>query len=55
LSPCSSIDLIVVLLGWFFEQDRAVHFWHADELLRSELPPALERFQQALRDTIAHG
>ena len=36
-APRASIDLLVLLLGWFYEQDRAVHFWHMDELLRHEL------------------
>jgi hypothetical protein len=48
-SARSSIDLLVLLLGWFYEQDRALHFWHLDELLRSELGPTLQRFEAEVR------
>ena len=48
LRPEACIDLLVLLLGWFFEQDRARHFWHLDELLRSTLRPLIQRFHRAL-------
>jgi hypothetical protein len=46
--PAACIDLLVLLLGWFYEQDRGLYFWHLDELLRDELAPTLARFQRAL-------
>jgi hypothetical protein len=46
--PRASIDLIVLLLGWFYEQDRELHFWHLDELMRAELAPTLLRLERAL-------
>ncbi|MEO0813070.1 MAG: hypothetical protein AAFY60_09425, partial [Myxococcota bacterium] len=47
--PEACLDLLVVALGWFFERDRDVLFWHLDELLRDELPPLLDRLGRALR------
>ena len=47
--PRASIDLLVLALGWFYEQDRSVNFWHLDELLRRELGTTAERFQTELR------
>jgi hypothetical protein len=46
--PRASIDLLVLVLGWFYEQDRRLHFWHLDELLRAELRPTFDRFERAL-------
>jgi hypothetical protein len=47
-SPRASIDLLVLLLAWFYEQDREVNFWHLDELLRHELGTTMARFQAQL-------
>lgn len=47
--PEACLDLLVMVLGWFFERDREVLFWHLDELLRDELPPLLTRLGNALR------
>jgi hypothetical protein len=46
--PRACIDLLVLLLGWFYEQDRELFFWHLDELLREELLPTLLRFERNL-------
>jgi hypothetical protein len=46
--PRACIDLLVLLLGWFYEQDREIFFWHLDELLREELLPTLLRFERNL-------
>ena len=48
-NPRGSIDLLVLLLGWCYEQDRSVNFWHLDELVRHELGPTMARFQGELR------
>lgn len=55
LCPRGSIDLLVLLLAWFYEQDRSVNFWHLDELLRHELGPTTERFQRELRAVVGRG
>jgi hypothetical protein len=47
--PESCIDLLVVALAWFFEQERDAYIWHLDELLRGALGPSFERFGEALR------
>ncbi len=47
--PEACLDLLVMVLGWFFERDRDVLFWHLDELLRDELPPLLAKLGAALR------
>jgi hypothetical protein len=39
--PAACIDLIAVLVGWFYDQDPAMHVWHLDELVARELWPAL--------------
>jgi hypothetical protein len=51
--PRACIDLIVLLLGWFYEQDRELHFWHLDELMRAELAPTLLRLERALESAVA--
>ncbi|HWM87146.1 MAG TPA: hypothetical protein VNO33_14940 [Kofleriaceae bacterium] len=40
-SPAACIDLIAVLVGWFYDQDPELHIWHLDELVARELWPAL--------------
>jgi hypothetical protein len=49
--PSACLDLLVLLLGTFYEQDRRLFFWHLDELLRDELGPTLARFEAALNET----
>ncbi len=46
--PVACIDLLVLLLGWFYEQERRLHVWHLDELLNKELWGTLQRLEQAL-------
>jgi hypothetical protein len=46
--PRASLDLLVLLLGWIYEQDRDLHFWHLDELLRQELTPTLLQLERNL-------
>jgi len=48
-SPRASVDLLVLLLAWCYEQDRSVNFWHLDELVRHELGATMARFQTELR------
>lgn len=50
--PRACIDLLVLVLGWFYEQDRELHFWHLDELLRTELAPTLHAFERQLKEGI---
>jgi hypothetical protein len=47
--PRASVDLLVLFLGWCYEQDRSVNFWHLDELVRHELGETMARFQGELR------
>ena len=49
LHPESSIDLICLLLAWFYEQGRAEHLWRLADLLRDGLAPNLARFGAELR------
>ena len=51
-SPRASVDLLVLLLAWCYEQDRSVNFWHLDELLRHELGATMTRFQTELRGVL---
>ncbi|MEM6533732.1 MAG: hypothetical protein AAF654_14005 [Myxococcota bacterium] len=46
--PSACLDLLVLTLGWFFERDREVLFWHLDELIRDELPALMDRLEDAL-------
>ncbi|MEO1482450.1 MAG: hypothetical protein AAFU77_10125 [Myxococcota bacterium] len=46
--PAACLDLLVLALGWFFERDREVLFWHLDELVRDELPSLMDRLESAL-------
>ena len=39
--PAACIDLLAVLVGWFYDQDPGLHIWHLDELVARELWPAL--------------
>jgi hypothetical protein len=47
--PEACIDLLVLVLAWFYEQERDAYIWHLDELLRVSLGPSLARFGAALR------
>jgi hypothetical protein len=51
-SPRASVDLLVLLLAWTYEQDRSVNFWHLDELVRHELRETMTRFQTELRGVL---
>ena len=46
--PASCIDLLVLLLGWFYERDREHYIYNLDELVRSSLRPSMERLRDAL-------
>ena len=46
--PAGCSDLLVLLLAWFYEQERALHVWHLDELLNGTLFPALLELETAL-------
>ncbi|MFN7972239.1 MAG: hypothetical protein U0166_07795 [Acidobacteriota bacterium] len=48
LRPEACTDLLVVLLAWFYEQDRARYVWHLDELLRDPLRPSFAKLRAAL-------
>jgi hypothetical protein len=47
-TPIACVDLLVLLLGWFYEQERALHIWHMDELLNEELVNTLRRLEDHL-------
>jgi len=47
--PEACMDLLVLLLAVFYEQDQDVNIWHLDELLRESLWTMLDRFGAALR------
>jgi hypothetical protein len=47
--PVACTDLLVLLLGWFYEQHRAVNVWGLDELVTRELRPALLQLEAAIR------
>jgi hypothetical protein len=49
LTPEASIDLVCLLLAWFYEQDRPRHLWQLADLLRGGLRESLERFGSCLR------
>ena len=49
--PEASMDLLVMLLGHFFEEDRATHHWSLGALLDGPLPEAMARLGEALRQT----
>ncbi|WP_428263110.1 hypothetical protein [Haliangium sp.] len=46
--PPACIDLIALVLGWYYDQDHAVVLWHLDELLRDEIWPSLIALEQAI-------
>jgi hypothetical protein len=46
--PSACMDLLALLLGWFYEQERELHIWHLDEFVSRELRPALVRLEEAL-------
>ncbi|HKE13416.1 MAG TPA: hypothetical protein VKB80_01010 [Kofleriaceae bacterium] len=39
--PAACIDLIALLVGWYYDQDPALHIWHLDEVVLRELWPGL--------------
>ena len=47
--PEACIDLLVLVLAWFYEKERDAYIWHLDELLRGALEPSFQRFGEALR------
>ncbi|GEM_PF-2006137 len=47
--PEACLDLLVVVLAWFYEQERDAYIWHLDELLRGALQPSFARLGAALR------
>ena len=47
--PEACIDLLVLVLAWFYEQERDAYIWHLDELLRGALSPSFARLGEALR------
>ena len=47
-SPSTSIDLLMLSLGWFFDQDRRGHIWQMDRLLDHVIRPLLVRLEAAL-------
>ncbi len=51
--PAACIDLLALLLGWYYERDHAVVVWHLDELLRDEILPALIALEGAISAAIA--
>ena len=46
--PSACTDLLVLLLGWLYEQHRAVNVWGLDELITRELRPVLLRLEEAI-------
>ncbi|ACY17569.1 hypothetical protein [Haliangium ochraceum] len=48
LCPSACIDLIALMLGWYYDQDHAVVLWHLDELLIEEIWPSLLALEDAL-------
>ena len=48
--PVTCIDSLALLLGWFYEQERALHVFHLDEFLHDALLPALLELEVALED-----
>jgi hypothetical protein len=49
--PAACVDLLVLLLAWFYEQERSLNVWHLDELLHGALFPALLELEAALHRT----
>lgn len=45
--PVACIDLIALVLAWFYEQEHEVNIWHLDELLDTELWPSLVALEKA--------
>lgn len=46
--PSTCVDLLVLLLGWFYERDRDRYIFNLDELVRSSLRPAMRRLRDAI-------
>jgi hypothetical protein len=51
--PIASIDLLVLVLAWFYERDRAKNFWHLPALVRDGLRPSMLRLGEAIDRVIA--
>ena len=47
-SPTTSIDLLMLALGWYFEQDRRRNIWEMDRLLDHVIRPLAGRLEAAL-------
>ena len=47
--PAACIDFIVLLLGWFYEQERELYVWHLDEFVLRELGLGMAALEEALR------
>ena len=47
-NPTTSIDLLMLALGWFFDNDRRAHIWQLDQLLVDVIRPLLVRLEAAL-------
>jgi hypothetical protein len=53
--PAACLDLLVLVLAWFYEQDRPRNVWHLDELVRDSLRTTVHRFTGELRRQGAPG
>ena len=51
--PATCVDLLVLLLGWFYERDRARYVFNLDELVRTSLRPSMEKLRAALDEVAA--
>ena len=47
-NPTTSIDLLMLAIGWFFDNDRRAHIWQLDQLLVDVIRPLLARLEAAL-------
>ena len=45
--PVACVDLVALILAWFYEQEHEVNIWHLDELLDAELWPSLIALEKA--------
>lgn len=46
--PATCVDLLVLLLGWFYERDRDRYIYNLDELVRDSLRPSMDKLRTAL-------
>jgi hypothetical protein len=51
--PAACIDLLALLVGWYYDQDPALHIWHLDELVLRELWPGLLALEAGIDATQA--